>query len=84
MDELIWFLVERRKSLKLSQKELAVRMGSTSQSYIADLETGRCKSVRLETLNRWASALDYPKVSIGFTNSRSHRLIPLNFEGEDK
>ena len=48
-------LVERRRTLGLSQTEVAARMG-TSQSAVARLEAGGT-DVRLTTLERYAAAV---------------------------
>ncbi|HEX3946864.1 MAG TPA: helix-turn-helix transcriptional regulator [Acidimicrobiales bacterium] len=50
-------LVARRRSLGLSQTEVAARMG-TSQSAVARLETG-VGDVRLSTLQRYAAAVGW-------------------------
>jgi predicted transcriptional regulator len=49
-------LTARRVHLRLSQTEVAARMG-TSQSAVARLESGAA-DVRLSTLERYAAALD--------------------------
>ncbi|HUY07867.1 MAG TPA: helix-turn-helix transcriptional regulator [Candidatus Dormibacteraeota bacterium] len=49
-------LTARRLHLRLSQTEVAARMG-TSQSAVARLESGAA-DVRLSTLERYAAALD--------------------------
>jgi len=56
LDELLEQLVERRRSLGLSQTEVAARMG-TSQSALARLESGQ-SDTRMSTLTRYAAALD--------------------------
>ncbi len=53
--ELAAELVSRRRSLGLSQTEVAARMG-TSQSAVARLESGDA-DVRLSTLERYVAAL---------------------------
>jgi transcriptional regulator with XRE-family HTH domain len=60
-DELVERLVERRRQLGLSQREVAERMG-TSQPAVARLEAGGT-DVRLSTLERYAAALG---TTIGF------------------
>jgi predicted transcriptional regulator len=50
-------LVARRRTLGLSQTEVAARMG-TSQSAVARLETGT-GDLRLSTLERYASAVGW-------------------------
>jgi ribosome-binding protein aMBF1 (putative translation factor) len=50
-------LVERRRSLRLSQTPVAARMG-TSQSAVARLETGTA-DVLLSTVDRYAAALGW-------------------------
>ena len=59
--QLIGRLSELRRSQRLSQTEVAARMG-TSQSALARLESGQA-DVRVSTLARYAAALD---VDIGF------------------
>ena len=54
--ELVADLAARRRSLGLSQTEIAARMG-TSQSAVARLEAGD-NDVRISTLERYAAALD--------------------------
>ncbi|HUY57658.1 MAG TPA: helix-turn-helix domain-containing protein [Candidatus Micrarchaeaceae archaeon] len=49
-------LTTRRMNLRLSQTEVAARMG-TSQSAVARLESGLA-DVRLSTLERYAAALE--------------------------
>lgn len=53
--ELVDMLAERRRAQRLSQSEVADRMG-TSQPAVARLEAGR-GDVRLSTLRRYAEAL---------------------------
>lgn len=55
MGELIDLLAARRRAQRLSQSEVAGRMG-TSQPAVARLEAGR-GDVRLSTLRRYADAL---------------------------
>ncbi len=50
-------LAARRRKLRLSQTEVAARMG-TSQSAVARLEAGEA-DVRLSTLERYAAALGH-------------------------
>ena len=60
--ELIGQLALLRRSLGLSQTEVAARMG-TSQSALARLESGQ-NDIRVSTLSRYAEALD---THVGFT-----------------
>ena len=60
--ELIGQLASLRRTLGLSQTEVAARMG-TSQSALARLESGQA-DVRVSTLSRYAGALD---ANVGFT-----------------
>lgn len=53
--QIVASLVARRRTLGLSQTEVAARMG-TSQSAVARLESGAA-DVRLTTLERYAAAL---------------------------
>jgi transcriptional regulator with XRE-family HTH domain len=55
-DEMRLALIARRKSLRLSQQEVADRMGNT-QAGVSELER-RESTPRIETLRRWVSALD--------------------------
>lgn len=66
-DKLRLALIKRRQQLRLTQTALAGRM-STSQSAVSDFESGRC-SPRLETLIRWAAALDL-NLLVGFEDLR--------------
>lgn len=50
-------LIERRRELNLSQRDLATRMG-ISQAYLCELETGSHCNPSLRTLDSWAEALD--------------------------
>jgi transcriptional regulator with XRE-family HTH domain len=50
-------LLEQRKRLGITQKELAKRMG-TSQSVVSRLESGEFLNVTLRTLSRMARVLD--------------------------
>jgi transcriptional regulator with XRE-family HTH domain len=61
VDELLERLVGLRRSLRLSQTEVAARMG-TSQSALARLEAGQ-SDARLSTITRYAAALD---ADVGF------------------
>jgi predicted transcriptional regulator len=54
--ELVDDLAARRRSVGLSQTEVAALMG-TSQSAVARLEAGH-NDVRISTLERYAAALD--------------------------
>ncbi len=57
-------LVDRRRELGLTQKDLAERM-DVSQSWISEFETKPWPDFRLSTLRRWCMALDMvPHVSI--------------------
>src|ERR671914_1089471 len=51
-------MVDRRRSLGLSQTEVAARMG-TSQSAVARLEALALPDVRLSTLERYADAVGH-------------------------
>lgn len=47
-----------RKSLALTQKQLASKIG-VAQNRISDIENGRIKSLRIDTLLRYAHALGF-------------------------
>jgi transcriptional regulator with XRE-family HTH domain len=59
------YLTNRRKSLGLSQAEVADRMGTT-QSGLSELETSAAPNPTLKTLAAWTDALDV-KFSVQFT-----------------
>lgn len=59
--ELVVFLVTRRLTLRISQREVARRMGST-QSVLSDVEAGKTQHPTFWYLSRWAAALG---VSVG-------------------
>lgn len=50
-------LVARRKELELSQRTLAILMG-TRQSNVSELESGQTSDPHIGTVLRWAFALD--------------------------
>lgn len=51
------FFTARRRTLGISQQNLAVTMGTT-QSAVSDLETGKNKDPTMVTLRKWGRALD--------------------------
>ncbi len=70
--ELILAIIQRRKELNLTQKELAAKVG-TRQSSISRIESGE-HNVRLSTLIEIAEALD-ARVEIRLVpNDASYRL----------
>ncbi len=56
-------LAERRKSLKLTQADVAQRLGS-SQSYIAQIEGGARRGIRWPTIVEFARALDLEPILV--------------------
>ncbi len=56
-DDLRLRLHHRRKAIGRSQIEVAQQMGTT-QSAVSDLEAGRTENPGLNTLARWAAAVD--------------------------
>lgn len=56
-DHLRECFTDRRKAIGRSQVDIARAMGTT-QSAVSDLESGRTKDPGLNTLARWASAVD--------------------------
>lgn len=50
-------LTDRRRALLLNQDNIARRMG-TGQSNVSDLETGRIPNPTIDTVIRWANALN--------------------------
>lgn len=61
-------LTDRRYSLNRTQMEVAEAMGTT-QSALSDLEAGRTKDPGLNTVARWAAALDLV-MTVQFAGSR--------------
>lgn len=51
------YMIERRKRLGLSQADVALRMGA-DQSAVSRLEGGGVSDPGINTIARWASALD--------------------------
>ncbi|MET0698963.1 MAG: helix-turn-helix transcriptional regulator [Mycobacterium sp.] len=56
-DELRNLLLQRRRELGLTQRELGRRTGM-KQANISELETGHIDKPTLDTLARWASGLE--------------------------
>lgn len=48
-----------REARKLSQRELAERIGTENHSFISQLEAGRCR-IPPDRYRAWATALDLP------------------------
>ena len=74
--ELLRELVKRRKQLRLSQTQVATKMG-TSQSAVARIEAGEI-DIRLSTLDRYAAAVDQ-KIAfrvMGKTSARKKPKLP--------
>lgn len=64
-------LVALREKEGLSQRDLAVRIG-TSQPYIAKLESGKIRNLGLKTLARYAAATG-TRLNVSFEPIRHHR-----------
>lgn len=64
-------LVALREKRGLTQKELAVRIGTT-QPYVAKLESGRVQNLGLKTLVKYATALG-SQLTVRFEPVRHHR-----------
>ena len=64
-------LVALREKKGLSQKELAVRIGTT-QPYVAKLESGKVQNLGLKTLVKYATALG-SQLTVRFEPMRHHR-----------
>lgn len=74
------FLAEVRARRGLTQVQLAKAMG-TQQSAVSDLELGRSGPPNLDTLTRWAAALDL-ELSVQLTERVRHSFtIATDTEG---
>jgi transcriptional regulator with XRE-family HTH domain len=69
VDTMRFLLRDRRKALGLSQRAVSLRMGSC-QSAVSDLECGRFRDLRVDTLEKWARALGL-RIRLGFEEDRS-------------
>lgn len=71
-------LKKLRKAKKLTLKQLSIVSG-VGQSTISDIEVGKAKNPKIETLNKLADALDVNLDKLLLTSINS--LIEISFEG---